>query len=224
MSNQRRLIISIGLVVAIVAGGWFALSFLGESSSNNQEVVATVNGESIYQKELDGQVERLEQQMSAQPGAQVDQGQLEQQALDQMISTVLVKQEADKQGIEVSDKEIKKEIENLKETLGEDTSYEKQLEAAGLTKEEHEEMLREQLLTNKYLQEQVPQDEVEVTDKQMQEAYKQISSQQDLPPLEEMEESMKKQLRSQVAQQQRSQLIQDLIKSLREKAEIESSL
>jgi len=224
MPNQKRLIISIGLIVVIVAGGWFAFSFFDQSSSNNQKVVATVNGESIYQKELDGRIKQLEQQMSSQPGAKLDQKQLEQQALDQMISTVLVKQEAKNQGVEVSNKEVKREIESLKETLSEDTSYKEQLKAAGLTKEEHEAMVREQLLTNKYLQNQVPQDEVEVTDEQMQEAYKQISAQQDLPPLGEMEEKMKQQLRSQVARQQRNQFIQDLIKSLREKAEIETSL
>ena len=85
-------------------------------------------------------------------------------------------------------------------------------------------MIREQLLTNKYLQNRISEDEVEVTDKQMQEAYNQISAQQNLPPLEEMNKQMKQQLRSQVSQQQRNQLIQELVDSLREEAEIESSL
>ena len=229
MSNQRRLIISIGLVVLIVAGGWLTFSFLGQSGSGNQqsgnqEAVATVNGESISRGEFNAQVERLEQQMAAQSGTDVDQEQLEKQALEQLVSTVLVRQEAEKEGIEIADEEVKAEIEKMKQGMGEDTTYEEQLEAAGITEEEHKEMLREQLITTKYLQKEVPKDEVEVTDKQMQEAYNQISAQQEVPPLEEMNEQMKQQLRSQVSQQQRNQLIQELVDSLREGAEIESSL
>ena len=224
MSNQRRLIISIGLVVLIVAGGWFAFSYFGQSSvgnqqSGDQQVVATVNGESISQQELDVQVERLKQQTNS-----TSSGQLEEQALEQLVSNVLVRQEAEKEGIEITDEEINQEIESLKQSLGEDTSYEEQLKAAGMTQKEHKELLKEQLLTNKYLETQISEDQIEVTDEQLQQAYDQMSTQQDLPSLEKMDEQMKEQLRSQVAQQQQSQLIQELISSLREEADIETSL
>lgn len=85
-------------------------------AGGSRPVAAEVNGEKIYQSELDGKVEQERQQMMARLGptadpALIDTKKLRKDALDGLINRELMKQQAEKDGFMVSDAVIAKKIQ-----------------------------------------------------------------------------------------------------------------
>ena len=229
MSKKNIIITVLALALAGV-GIWYALSFTDAQKFLSQnKIVATVNGEEISEADFQDQLEQAKQ-MSSQQGLEVDEEKLKTQVLDQMIGNILIQQEAEKKGIKVEQSEIDTEIQKAVEGLGGEENLNKQLEKFNLTREKLEELTREQLLTQKYIEVEVPEEELQVSEEEAKRYFDQMMLQQggenatNVPAFSELEEAQKNQLNTQLKQQKRTQKIREIIEKLREEADIQKNI
>ena len=226
---MKKLIIILLIVLVIGAGLWYVLSSdKGADLDLENGTAAIVNGEKIANKDLQTQITQTKQMYPEQDLNLEQEKQLEAQILDQMIGSILLKQEAKKQDIAVDQEEINSQMSQMIQNLGGEEAFNEQLQSAGLTEKQLRERMKEQVLVQKYIDSEIPQQELEVTDEEIKTYFNQIMAQQgegsELPPFEEMEESQKEQLRSQLKQQKQSLGVQQLIEQLKQEAEITTSL
>ncbi|HKL17056.1 MAG TPA: SurA N-terminal domain-containing protein [Patescibacteria group bacterium] len=226
---MKKLIIILLIVLVIGAGLWYVLSSdKGADLDLENGTAAIVNGEKIANKDLQTQITQTKQMYPEQDLNLEQEKQLEAQILDQMIGSILLKQEAKKQDIAVDQEEINSQMSQMIQNLGGEEAFNEQLQSAGLTEKQLRERMKEQVLVQKYIDSEIPQQELEVTDEEIKTYFNQIMAQQgegsELPSFEEMEESQKEQLRSQLKQQKQSLEVQQLIKQLKQEAEITTSL
>jgi len=99
------------LVVAFVGGFLLAETsgLIGQAPVTTSTVVARVNGEEIPYLAWSNLTQQLSQQQERQTGRGLnldERQQIEEQAFDQLVSDVLLRQEYEKRGIRVTDAEI----------------------------------------------------------------------------------------------------------------------
>ena len=195
------------------------------------DVVAEVNGEEVTKEEFVPIYASIFQQAASQAqmgGEAPDEEALKKQTLDDLVDTELLAQEADARGIEVTDEDIDSELTDLAEQNGMTSGDE--LLAAIAQQGMDEDTARSQVETQ-VLVEQLVEDEggpEEPTDKELRALYDQAKQQQaqsgqagqKIPPFT--------QVRSQLAEQARSQetgkIAQALVDGLREDADITTNL
>ncbi|HOQ48605.1 MAG TPA: SurA N-terminal domain-containing protein, partial [Candidatus Kapabacteria bacterium] len=99
-------VIFVGFMVASDAD----ISTLLQQGSNPQTAaIAYINGEKILYKDFQERVNQAIEQQRAQmqnPEAEIDQNQIMTQVWDQMVTEIILKQEAEKLGIKVTNNEI----------------------------------------------------------------------------------------------------------------------
>lgn len=146
--------------------------FISGTACSDKKIAATVNGEPIYTEEVDKQLEQLGQDHESLEGQQGEEyiKQVEKQILDDLIEQKLVLQEAEKEKIKVSDKEIDDWIKQAKQQFASEQEFESKLKELNLTVEELKKSRREQLLRQKMI-EKITKD-IKVTDKEVEEYYK----------------------------------------------------
>ena len=138
------------------------------------DVAAVVNGEEIALTELDAQVDRLvEQSPEMFEGAegQTRITEFKRQLLQSMIDNLLVRQAAAERGITVPDEEIDAQIEDLKGGFPSEEEFNTALTEANLTVEDLRQQLRDQLVTQRLMEQLV--NETEVTDEEIAAYYEQ---------------------------------------------------
>jgi peptidyl-prolyl cis-trans isomerase D len=112
LRKKRQSILINGLMAIII--GVFIFWGIGSVIADRVEVVATVNGEPISQTELTRATEGLTRsfrQMS--PNATLPPELVRSQALDQLITGRLFKQEAKKLGLQITDEELRESITRI---------------------------------------------------------------------------------------------------------------
>ena len=131
---------------------------VGTFRSQRLDVMAKVNGEKIlvedYQKAYNMTVERLRRMYGGSlPDALFKQLNLRQQVLDQLIDEALIRQEADRLGLTVTDKEIQQVILNIpafkRNGMFDPRLYQAALRNAGLKPADFEHQLRQEMITKK---------------------------------------------------------------------------
>lgn len=125
-------------VLAIVAMVSAALA-----GCSTEDAVAKVNGKAITQEAFDS----LYQQATAQMGGEIPESQqalFKQQVLQWLIEAELITQEAERLEADLSDEAIAARVEELKGTM-DDATFEEQLTAAGLTMDQLNSSIRDQL-------------------------------------------------------------------------------
>lgn len=163
----------------------------------NQFIVALVNNQPIWRFTLIREVEK----------------QAGKTTLESLITKALVLQEAKKEGVKISDKEIDEELKNLETSLKEQgQDLDKLLEAQGMDRAE----IKEQIRMQKTVEAIVGQD-VEVSDEEI-DAY--IEENKSFLPEDQDVEEIKPVVREQLKQQKMSEKIGEWLESLREKANI----
>ncbi|RQD65576.1 SurA N-terminal domain-containing protein [Desulfonatronovibrio magnus] len=131
----------------------FSQQFVSASLVNR--VVALVDGKSITLFELDARMRHLiglfdDVDISQIPESQLRQTQ--QQVLQQMINDLLLKQEAEKFGIEVTQREISNHIEQIKiENNFTKEQFEQTLRQQGLTREVFEDQIKDSIIRQRVL-------------------------------------------------------------------------
>jgi parvulin-like peptidyl-prolyl isomerase len=172
-------------------------------TTTDEQVLATVNDEPVYQSDL--------------PNApQLNQS----AALEQAITVEVLRQEAVDAGYTLSREEAEQEITTQLERQNltmED--YKQRLQQQGVTYESQISRVQEQLAIQQYLQASLDGQLGNVTDEQTRQYYDQYARQtdQEIPPYRQLEP----QIRQQLQQQQRQRAIQSLAQQLRQDATIE---
>lgn len=129
-----------GLIFSFLASGAFAeektegKEYQGEVVSVS-DAIAIINDKTITTKDLFSRLYKLNGQ----------------QVLNQMIDELLVRQEGEKQGIKISNEEVKVEIERLKQQFKDEQAFNNQLSASGMSVEELREQIELQTLTKQLL-------------------------------------------------------------------------
>lgn len=160
-------------------------------------LAATVNGQPIWRYNL---IRELEKQSG-------------KRALDAIVTKELVLQEAKKQNVTISDEEINKEIDKLRENLKKNNQDLNQLLASeGISEPE----FREQIMLQKIV-EKIAGKDIEITDQGVSDY---ISENKDMFPKDSNPEDLKVQVKDQLTQQKLSEKIQEWITSLRNGAKI----
>ena len=189
------------------------------------DVVAEVNGEQVTNEEFVPFYEaRLQQatQAAEAGGPPVDEAAIRQQTAESLVDTELLTQEAEARGIEVTDEDVDAELGDL--------AQEYQLESAEALLSALEEQgtsadeAREQVRTQVVLEELVADEDgaFEPTEKQLRTLYAQArgaakSQGQPVPPFAEV----RSELEQQATSERQGEVAQELVKQLRDDADIE---
>lgn len=192
-----------------------------QGDQDESAVVATVNGAEVTRGELN---ERLDQIRASVPEGSPDPTQdaaFELQIADELVNLALLKQEAEKQGFTVSDEDVASEIEEVTKIFGTEEALEAQLDAVGLTREEFERNVRNELLIRQVVEANTDINNVSVSDEEIQAAYESnFEGQENAPSLEDASDFIKEQL----TQQKTNAIIQAYLEKVRADADIQLML
>jgi parvulin-like peptidyl-prolyl isomerase len=145
---------SLALAAAALAAVTLVAAGCGGSDEIPADAVAVVDGTSITRSSLDGLLARAKKSYTAQKRAFPKAGTSEYQSLQTQAVAYLVQREeyareADKLGIDVTDQQIAKKVDEVKKQYfgGSQAKFEKGLADQGYTKATLEDDIRSQLLT-----------------------------------------------------------------------------
>jgi peptidyl-prolyl cis-trans isomerase SurA len=161
---------------SVAFGILLALLLVGQPASAEilDRVVATINDRAIMQSELQEALELYLQQVGQQPPEMLserDRTALQRRVLEDLVDKSLIEDFAVKAGIEASDEEINRAID---EVLARAHISEKELREAlaqdNLDYEEYRSQIRDQLIKAKMIQREI-RSRINITDKQIEEYY-----------------------------------------------------
>lgn len=198
------------------------------------KVVAEVNGEKILKDDFVPLFETQYQQMqmqAQQSGQPVDEKGLKKQTVENLVSTEVLVQEADKRNIDVSDKDIDKGLkESAKSGQMSEKDFLKAMKDQGMDEENVRSELKNQLKIEGLVEDEYG--EFEVSGEEIGQAYEQAKSQQEqmaqqggqgqqeMPPIEDMRPQLKEQVKNQKSQE----ATQKFAEKLRKKADVTINL
>ena len=194
------------------------------------KVVAEVNGEKILKDDFVPLFETQYQQMqmqAQQSGQPVDEKGLKKQTVENLVSTEVLVQEADKRKIDVSDKDIDKGLEeSAKSGQMSEKDFLNAMKDQGMDEENVRSELKNQLKIEGLVEDEYG--EFEVSGEEIGQAYEQAKSQQEqmaqqggqgqqeMPPIEDMRPQLKEQVKNQKSQE----ATQKFAKKLRKQADV----
>ncbi|WP_025777420.1 SurA N-terminal domain-containing protein [Brevibacterium sp. VCM10] len=194
------------------------------------EVVAEVNGKKIKKSEFVPLFETQYQQMqmqAQQSGQPVDEKGLKKQTAENLVSTEVLVQEADKRKIDVTDKDIDKGLkESAKSGQMSEKDFLKAMKDQGMDEKKVRSELKNQLKIEGLVEDEYG--EFKVSGEEIGQAYEQAKTQQEqmaqqggqgqqeMPPIEDMRPQLKEQVKSQKSQE----ATQKFAKKLRKQADV----
>jgi parvulin-like peptidyl-prolyl isomerase len=211
---MNKIILAIIAVLVIGLGVWYATTM-----RTGGEAVARVNGEEITRKDF----ENLKSQVVAQQQINVasldaaTRAELDNQVVETLISQALLRQAVANSGVTVTSEDRDREIANIRGQFADDAAFQQALAAQGLTEAVLMTEVTNELVTRAYLNQKLNLSSVTATDAEVNTAYEQIASGQEVPPLEEVRDDV----RALVVQQKQQQLILAYVEELRAGAEVE---
>lgn len=220
---KKKTLMILALVLIIAGGLWYLNSaslVVDTEDGSPGNVLALVNGEEIMFDRFDA----LKSQIISQQG--LDQGsldeetvkQIEFQIIDELITQVLLKQEADKSGIIVTPEEVGEQLDLLIMQIGGEKTFKQALLMENISEEELREQLNTQLMIQKYLEEKIDTSSIVVTDEEVEEVYEQeVARNEEVPELEDA----RGQIEGQIFQQKQYNLVEQFIQQLIEQADVE---
>ena len=188
------------------------------------EVVAEVNGEEIGRSEFEQAYEaQLQQAVAQSQGQAPDQDQLKKQVADNLVSTELLVQEAEKRDITVSDGDVDKTAKELAAQNGLQSAdqFFSAMEQQGMDRDMVDDQIRTQVAIERLVEDEAGA--VDASAKEVRALYEQLvaqqeqaGQQQEMPPLKQV----RPQLADQVKSQKESQVAQRLLADLREQGDV----
>lgn len=151
----------VSLVLAILLVAALVVPKLG---SNKNDVVATVNGTKITTDQFLDELKKTGTGSSA------------VETLEMMITEILINQEAEKANLTVTEAEIDKEVDTMKESFGSEENLNQALQYNGMTMEQ----LRNNIKMNALLTKILGAD-IEVTDEEIKQTFEENKSYFDTP-------------------------------------------
>jgi|GEM_PF-2150114 len=222
---------SAGLVVVLGLGFLFKDSLFGGSINPDNgtvegvesQAVAVVNGKSISRKSFDVRFSVVTGQLGSQPVSpeQVNDeanSQVKSQVLDDLINSELLFQAAGLDGFVASAEEVENQYQNILAQARGEEALQARLAVNGISLDFLRQDLAEQITIQKYLNEQLKGQDFAVTEEEVKQSYYQAAStNQGLPPLDEVRD----QVESSLVNQKKNSAITAHINTLRQNAEIE---
>lgn len=170
---------------------------------DNDKVVSKVNGETIKGKEYNSLYAQIKMSMNENGQDVSDVKKVKEEALAYIVEQEVLKQDAQKQGIKVSDKEIQKQLDTIKSQNGE--KFDSVLKQYHTTEASFKDQLEFKLIMQKYVKQEVKADKV--TDKEVKSYYDKLKEQskgskdsQKVPELDKIKDQIKGQLKQQKQQ------------------------
>ncbi len=189
--RKKRRWLAVLLILILLAVGGLIYYYRG------QFIVATINGQPITRLEVITELEK-------QGGKRV---------LDNLITKILILQEAKKQNVTVSDEEVDQEYKKIEESsASQGQSLDQILALQGMTKDQ----LREQIKIRKIV-EKIAGKDVEVSDEEIKDY---LEKNKDLLPKGTDENTLKEQVKEQLKQQKMNEKMQSWVESLHSGAKI----
>lgn len=222
--HSKAALSGVASFVAVVAimGGLAAAGIINvRSFSTFGGAVARVNGVAIDRTVLDREVKGLATRYGLKEGSDTykqAEADIRSAALDNLITTELLVQEAGTRGIVVNPDEVASEKSQMVAMIGGEEELNTQLAAVGLTTEALDEYINKDLLIRKLLETAVPTSTVSISDDAVRALYKQTyENAEDAPTFKDAEA----QLRAQLENQELEARYKTFVDSLKEKATIE---
>jgi foldase protein PrsA len=156
------------LRIVLVAALAAALA-IGAAGCTDKNVAAKVNGDPITIEELNVQVEQLKVQYPQMFEGADGEGRLldfKQRLLDNLINQKLIEQASKEKKIEVTDADVKKQVDQLKSGFKDDAQFQDALKSAGMDADGLSRQIKEQLVTQKLIETLSKDTSITVTDMQ----------------------------------------------------------
>jgi FKBP-type peptidyl-prolyl cis-trans isomerase (trigger factor) len=220
-------LVVLGALVAYQQG-YFSTNSVQEDSDvtttkDPNAVVATVNGVTITRGELDAKMAQIRKTVPDGMADPTQNAEFEYDVLDEIINLTLLVSRAEAQGLSVTDEQVQAEITSLIEVFGGEENFNTQLEVTGLTREELEKNMKNELRIRALVDAETNLNEVEVTGEEVKAAYDLAvagSNSTSTPSLEDISEMLKAQL----VQQKSAAIVDAYLENLRASADIKRSL
>jgi peptidyl-prolyl cis-trans isomerase SurA len=219
----KKLMIAVLILLIIGLGAWLYFSNGEEGAEVGElpDVVARVNNEDITLTDL----ENFETQILLGQGIsstddldEADQENLRAQALDMLVSNVLIWQATTESGITATEDEIDAQLETIKGQFQDEDQYQEALLQEGMSETGLRSQLATELATQKYIEANLDMDSLTVSEEEINALYEQeASSAENVPPLSEI----RGQIESFVIQQKQGQMYNEHVQELRNQADIE---
>jgi len=182
---------------------------------------AKVNGVSIPRSDFDSSVNQLIEIAKSQGADVSDPTIVEQfhaQAIDTLVNGELLRQKAIEKGMEASVEEVDTRFSEISDNLGGPEVLAERMTEFGITEEGLRRDIENEILIQGLFDAELATDSVEITDEEVLDFYNLAGGEEaGLPPLEEISEQIKEQIKLDREQQQ----IGVYIEELREEAEVE---
>lgn len=162
-------ILGVFLAVLLILSG---CSKKPEAQKLEDKVVAEVNGDKIYNSELEAQLSSVLGSHASQFQGEEGQKMLEQfrkQILEQLIEYRLIVQQAKKEGFKVAKTDVDKRIDEIKKQFQSEADFKAALSQAGISESELPQKIEEQILAEKMLDKVFK--EIKVEESEMKDYY-----------------------------------------------------
>lgn len=186
-----------------------------EELIDKEEVIATVNDVEILGRDYNPAYrERKElENFNTDPNEEIDTDKVKEITIDGLVGQELINQETKELGINVSEEEIDKELDILKEQQGD--MIDSLLEQFDWTEEDLKNQIRNDLTNNRYINEKI---KVDVTDEEVKAEYDRVKEESEkVPEFDEVKENIEVQM---IKQKQNEELFKH-IEKIKEKSEVD---
>ncbi len=202
-SSMGTYIIVAIVAIAILAG---VAVYLKDGSGNDaagvnlDRVIATVNDSDIVGADLATSINQIAATAQLQGIDTTDpnvQSEIQTQAVEMLINTKLLEQEAGNRGIEVSDQDVTDRINALIAEVGSEEALQERMEALGIDDESLKSDVRSELLIQALLDQVFAEEDITVTEAEVQSLYQSTTGGgPDALSIEEMRPRLESQLRA----------------------------
>lgn len=133
-----------------------------------ERIVARVNGEAIFQTELDANLRIARDQMreGLKPSGWTKE--MKRRVIDQMVEEKILLQEAEKEEIVIAEEELRTALQNLKDRFPNKEEFDREMRVQGLTLGRLKEDLKKQLMILHLIERKVKK-KIQVTNKEVRE-------------------------------------------------------
>lgn len=215
------------IVILIIGGVLFLLEKENRSPTNifgalvENTTVAIVNGEKITTADLKIGIDQFTQ-MATMQGVDVTAPEttelIKTQALDVLVNTVLLKQLASERGINITDEEVTKRLDDIKTEMGGEELMQERMMALGIDDKKLRKDVGDELKIQRLFEEIFTEKEVTVTEEEVIEMYEGAGGvEAGLPDIEEV----RVQIEQEIQNVKEQKIIEELLTEEKAKAEIE---
>lgn len=147
--KPTRFVLGVALCAVLLVG------VFGLTGCGSKDVAAKVNGQVIKTSDLTTQLDQLKKQYPQMFTGADAEGRLldfKQRLMENLINQALIEQAAQQKGINVSDADIQKQIDQLKSGFKDSTQFDAALKSAGMTLDQLKAQIKNQLVTQKLVE------------------------------------------------------------------------